>query len=103
MDNRPEATDIRTRSNFGVEEQEVKEDKRFMLGVATADVGLVKLRASLINLSNCVLSIAFNTSALVNAEVTDGPDAENRIGVHGDVLSAEVRLVAGANEIGISL
>ena len=105
MDNRREATDLRARSIFGVEDQEVKEDKRFTFGVATVGVGLVKLRASLINLRNYVSSIAFNTSsvALVNAEVTAGPDAENRIGVLGDVLSAEVRLVAGANEIGISL
>ena len=103
MDNRPEATDVRTRSIFGVEEQEVKEDKRFTLGVATAGVGLVKLRASLINLRNCVSSIAFNTSALVNAEVTDGLDAEDWIGVPGGVLSAELRLVTGINAIGISL
>ena len=103
MDNRREATDLRARSIFGVEEQELKEDKRFTFGVATAGVGLVKLRASLINVRNYVSSIVFNTSsvALVNAEVTDGPDAEDWIGVLGGVLSAEVRLVVGANAIGI--
>jgi len=103
VDTRREATDVRTRSIFGVEEQEVKEDKRFTLGVATAGMGLVKVRASLISLRNYVSSIAFNMSsvALVNAEVTDGPDAEDWIGVLGGVLSTEVRLVAGANAIGI--
>ena len=97
--------DVLTRSIFGVEEHEAKVNKRLTLGVATAGVGLVDLRASIINWRNCTSSIVLNTSsvALVNAEITEGPDVEVWIRVLGGVLSAELILVVEANAMGPSL
>ena len=81
----------------------MKEVKRFTLGVVTLGEVLVDVRASIINIRNCVASIVPSTSSitLFKANAEDERDAGSS--VRGSVKILEVKVSTGSDAVEIVL